>query len=572
MSTRIPPYLASAPQPGPREFWIQLENHPWDLAPSGRDRMTGRAIQDIPGEQAPELVTLKSPTSGTVRQQLMYKPLKDALVYRKYTKDWAAPDDHKVNPWDLNELDPTDEGTMGTIPGAVLHLVLGDGPITVHFRNLDMRADAAGNLLPVAQRTHSIHPHGVVFAVDSDGAYPLSPPSSDPQNSIAPGEAAAWAAVGVTGPEPLASNRAHLPRKLGDRVPPGGTFTYSWETMSWPTTAGVWLYHDHSIFGDAGTLAGAIGIIVVHNVASEFHDPEDFYWQDLPDSSTNGHPVQSRQVKGHIPDSEGSGATVDAHPRYRKPPAKALYLQLYHELSGMGMCINGRQFLGNTPTLIAGSETLMRFGVLAMNPTQFHTFHIHGHRWVIRGPQSVEPAQNFENPYYLTFMPQVGAVSQFEDTRVLGPATSFVFAIREGQFLGANGSTLGEWYMHCHVPAHMMAGMTGSLLVVDKDQVVVPLAEGTFYSDAPSMPAMGGQTVHVAFPSFDPQMLTVSPGATVNWINDDAFQHTITSDQIGLFDINLPAHGSVSFMFSYAGVYSYHCQIHPNMTGSIMVM
>jgi len=33
----------------------------------------------------------------------------------------------------------------------------------------------------------------------------------------------------------------------GDRVPPGGTFTYTLATFGWPTTAGVWLYHDHSI-------------------------------------------------------------------------------------------------------------------------------------------------------------------------------------------------------------------------------------------------------------------------------------------------------------------------------------
>ena len=55
-------------------------------------------------------------------------------------------------------------------------------------------------------------------------------------------------------------------------------------------------------------------------------------------------------------------------------------------------------------------------------------------------------------------------------------------------------------------------------------------------------------------------------------MNDDDFEHTITSDQVGLFDISLPAHGSVSHTFSTAGVFSYHCQIHPNMTGSVMVM
>ena len=65
---------------------------------------------------------------------------------------------------------------------------------------------------------------------------------------------------------------------------------------------------------------------------------------------------------------------------YRKPADQALFLLLFHEMEGVGMCINGRKYLGNAPTLIAGPKTRMRFGVLGMGET-FHTFHIHGHRW-----------------------------------------------------------------------------------------------------------------------------------------------------------------------------------------------
>ena len=62
----------------------------------------------------------------------------DALIFRRYTPNWAAPDDRKVNPWDINELDPTDNGTMGTIPGPVIECSVDDS-VTVHFRNMDMR-------------------------------------------------------------------------------------------------------------------------------------------------------------------------------------------------------------------------------------------------------------------------------------------------------------------------------------------------------------------------------------------------------------------------------------------------
>src|SRR5437660_11965731 len=109
----------------------------------------------------------------------MYKPLMDgtsvgeALILRRYAANWAAPDDRKVNPWDLNEMDPTDTGTMGTIPGPVIECNAGTrDTVVVHFRNMDARAGKSA-----LARAHSLHPHGFVFLPTSDGAYPLSPPA-----------------------------------------------------------------------------------------------------------------------------------------------------------------------------------------------------------------------------------------------------------------------------------------------------------------------------------------------------------------------------------------------------------
>src|SRR5216683_2853547 len=119
------------------EFWIQIESNPWDVAPRNIDRQT---MQQITG-QAPVLKTLISPVTGVVQTRTMFRPLsQDALILRRYTPNWAAPDDRKVNPWDLNEPDPTDNGTMGTIPGPVLECNVGES-LTVHFRNLDQRAN-----------------------------------------------------------------------------------------------------------------------------------------------------------------------------------------------------------------------------------------------------------------------------------------------------------------------------------------------------------------------------------------------------------------------------------------------
>src|SRR6266704_4667429 len=93
------------------ELWIQLQNHALDLVTGHLDRMTGHHFPHV-------AMTLTSPVTGDSRPPNMHNPLgEDALILRRYTATWAAPDDRKVNPWDLNELDPTDNGTMGTIPG-----------------------------------------------------------------------------------------------------------------------------------------------------------------------------------------------------------------------------------------------------------------------------------------------------------------------------------------------------------------------------------------------------------------------------------------------------------------------
>jgi hypothetical protein len=121
------------------EYWIQIENHAWDTSPNNIDRMTGETIQQATGN-SPVVKTLTSPVTGVTGNRTMFSPLnEDALILRRYTANWAAPDDRKVNPWDLNELDPTDNGTMGTIPGVVIECNVGD-TVIVHFRNRDTRA------------------------------------------------------------------------------------------------------------------------------------------------------------------------------------------------------------------------------------------------------------------------------------------------------------------------------------------------------------------------------------------------------------------------------------------------
>jgi plastocyanin len=117
-------------------------------------------------------------------------------------------------------------------------------------------------------------------------------------------------------------------------------------------------------------------------------------------------------------------------------------------------CINGRGFVGNTPTIVGRSGQRIRWYVfnLDTSPT-WHNFHPHAMRWKFGG-------QNL-------------------DGRSLGPAESFVVEseIPPVLLLTADeekaqdpihrppGATLrrikGDFVFHCHVHHHMMNGMVG---------------------------------------------------------------------------------------------------------------
>jgi len=64
----------------------------------------------------------------------------------------------------------------------------------------------------------------------------------------------------------------------------------------------------------------------------------------------------------------------------------------------------------------------------------------------------------------------------------------------------------------------------------------------------------------------------VPTGTIVSWTNEDSIQHTVTSDEEGLFDAGPISPGNTfENAFDRPGEYGYHCAIHPFMTGRVMV-
>ncbi|HKU67211.1 MAG TPA: cupredoxin family copper-binding protein [Candidatus Baltobacteraceae bacterium] len=82
-------------------------------------------------------------------------------------------------------------------------------------------------------------------------------------------------------------------------------------------------------------------------------------------------------------------------------------------------------------------------------------------------------------------------------------------------------------------------------------------------------PAQPQTVVHMSDYAFKPQMLTVQPGDTVVFQNDDDVTHNVTADAFKSGDI---AGGkSWKYTFTKSGVYPYVCTYHPGMQGTITV-
>ncbi|HEX6906728.1 MAG TPA: metallophosphoesterase [Terriglobales bacterium] len=95
-------------------------------------------------------------------------------------------------------------------------------------------------------------------------------------------------------------------------------------------------------------------------------------------------------------------------------------------------------------------------------------------------------------------------------------------------------------------------------------------------SQAGSSPATGaaaGAVVAAAIGnfSFAPRELSVRKGAAVEWTNKDDTPHTITSDADLFSSPLMDTNQTFRHIFPSAGRFTYHCKLHPTMTGAVVV-
>ncbi|MEO1639655.1 MAG: cupredoxin family copper-binding protein [Pseudomonadota bacterium] len=71
--------------------------------------------------------------------------------------------------------------------------------------------------------------------------------------------------------------------------------------------------------------------------------------------------------------------------------------------------------------------------------------------------------------------------------------------------------------------------------------------------------------------AFEPATLTIAAGDTVTFVNQDGAPHTATANN-GSFDTGRLSRGQeASLTFNSAGTYDYFCEVHPNMTATLIV-
>jgi len=222
------------------------------------------------------------------------------------------------------------------------------------------------------------------------------------------------------------------------------------------------------------------------------------------------------------------------------------------------------------PDLGAVENDLVRFHVLSVGPG--HTFHLHAHRWLKTDTTTVI------------------------DTKLLNDGTdTHSFTIKAGSGVGP-----GDWQFHCHLIAHMEAGMHGSFRVDpvggDGHSVVGASPYGNILLGArPSEPGLvtlevsdepaswfrsprGDAIVGLPYDIKTKSLEVIYPGSSVNFIMSDTNGvHTIstllwpTGAHHMPFDQSSAYRGGGIVKLTTPGLYVFTCKVHPYMFGAVIV-
>jgi plastocyanin len=372
------------------------------------------------------------------------------------------------------------------------------GPTLIIDEGDEVFLTLQNNLVDIPDGCVSVHVHGVHYF-----------PSSDGTSSNINGQVDSCATV-------------------DDEEGDAEEHEYQFQWSAGKGTAGTWPYHDHTLGGDLGAeLEGLYGTLIVNpkNVKAQI----DGDIKSLPVDKIDKEIVlwmQGTSFWGMEIDHKNDGKQT---PLWLNPNIKAL--------------------LGDN----------VRFHVIGIG-SEFHSFHIHGHRWLEDGTTNIIDVKN------------------------IGPLSRSVFVLQAGEGVGP-----GNWMYHCHVFSHMQAGMTGIFTVTeDEDNQTSmpgpdPFSTVSFeITDEPGPWFKNRAPIPVA--DVTESLALAKPGDTILFdMTDTNTVHTITSliypvDSAGGDDaFNMPFDQSEAFsgganvQLIDEGLYVFTCKIHPYMFGGVIV-
>ncbi|KNE63419.1 hypothetical protein AMAG_08550 [Allomyces macrogynus ATCC 38327] len=383
-----------------RTYYVAAEEVEWDYAPTGTNIFSNTPIDDDDGSS----VYTKQDTGRIGRK---YKK----AIYNQYTDA------------SFKTQVPRDPG-MGLL-----------GPV--------LRAEV-GNVLKIvfinkASMPFSMHPHGVSYDKDNEGAN--------------------------GGAEPGA----------GAEVAPGGNFTYIWQVperagpmSKEPGSVQLWGYHSHANEGDI--YAGLVGALAVYT-------PGSLNSTHQPKLGTDAYPIDKEVFQMYLVlDENKSAYLADNVAKYagnttftkdeqaqlaaaaKANPAinvtSAPPTEDFNESNKMHS-INGL-FWGNLPGLNFTVGERVRWFLLGFGTeVDIHTVHWHGMTLTSEG--------------------------QRRDVIDLLPASFRVADMVP--------DTEGNWLLHCHVGDHFMAGMIAFMNIVEKGAEDAKSAAGRVVAGAASLVA-----------------------------------------------------------------------------------
>lgn len=71
--------------------------------------------------------------------------------------------------------------------------------------------------------------------------------------------------------------------------------------------------------------------------------------------------------------------------------------------------------------------------------------------------------------------------------------------------------------------------------------------------------------------TFQPALVTIHPGDSIVWENEDDIPHTVTETSFAFHSEALDTGDAFTFTFGEKGEFTYFCSLHPHMVAKVVV-